>query len=100
MPFIGPFAYCWSFAFTSSFVVVLDRAPRKSTRETLGSGTLMERPSSFPFISGMISEIALAAPVVVGIIDRPAARALLRSLWGSSWIFWSFVYAWIVVMRP
>src|SRR4051812_4439979 len=44
--------------------------------------------------------MALAAPVEVGIMDRPAARARRRSLWGRSRIFWSFVYEWIVVIWP
>src|SRR6058998_1124321 len=44
--------------------------------------------------------MALAAPVEVGIMDCPAARARRRSLWGRSRIFWSFVYEWMVVIWP
>ena len=40
-----------------------------STRETFGVGTLIATPSSFPFSEGIISPIALEAPVEVGIID-------------------------------
>src|SRR5512143_781961 len=44
--------------------------------------------------------MAFAAPVDVGIIERAAARARRRSLWGRSRIFWSLVYEWIVVIWP
>ena len=44
-----------------------------------------------PSISGITSPMALAAPVVVGIIETPAARARRRSLWGRSRRRWSFV---------
>src|SRR6188474_2492269 len=44
--------------------------------------------------------MAFAAPVEVGIMDWPAARARRRSLWGRSRIFWSLVYEWIVVICP
>ena len=84
IPFMELFAYSLSLAFTSSLVVLLERVATKSTRETLGTGTRMARPSSFPFISGITSAIALAAPVVVGIMESAAARALLKSLCGSS----------------
>src|ERR1700722_2986401 len=47
----------------------------KSTTETLGVGTRIAEPSSLPFSSGSTRPTALAAPVVVGIIDREAARA-------------------------
>src|SRR5512135_1714606 len=80
IPFIGPSAYFLKALLTSSFVVVLETITTRSTSETLGVGTLMARPSSFPFISGITSPIALAAPVVVGIIDMAAARALRKSL--------------------
>ena len=43
---------------------------------------------------------AFAAPVVVGMMFRPAARARRGSLWATSRIRWSFVYEWIVFMRP
>ena len=48
----------------------------------------------------MTSPIALAAPVEVGIRLIAAARARRRSLCGKSRMTWSFVYAWIVVMKP
>ena len=41
-------------------------------------------PSSLPFSAGSTSSSALAAPVVVGIIDSAAARARRRSLCGRS----------------
>ena len=44
--------------------------------------------------------MALAAPVVVGMMFVAAARARRRSLCGKSRMTWSLVYAWIVVMRP
>ena len=40
-----------------------------SINETLGVGTLIAIPSSFPFKSGIISPIDLEAPVDVGTID-------------------------------
>ncbi len=43
---------------------------------------------------------ALAAPVVVGMMFWPAARARRGSLWATSRMRWSFVYEWIVFMRP
>ena len=57
-------------------------------------------PSTLPFSSGMTTPIARAAPVEVGIRLIAAARARRRSLCGRSRICWSFVYAWIVVMKP
>ena len=54
-------------------------------------GTRIELPSIFPFTSGITSDVALAAPVVVGIIDNAAARARRRSLCGKSRICWSLV---------
>src|SRR5688572_29992634 len=48
----------------------------------------------------MTRPIALAAPVEVGTMLRAAARARRRSLCGPSCRFWSWVYAWIVVIRP
>src|SRR5467141_1441754 len=44
--------------------------------------------------------MALAAPVEVGTMLIAAARARRRSLCGPSCRFWSWVYAWIVVIRP
>ncbi len=78
-------------ALTSSAVVSFPSSTTRSTRETTGTGTLTASPSSLPFSPGNTRATALAAPVVVGIMERQAARALLRSLWGRSSIFWSFV---------
>ena len=64
------------------------------------TGTRMDMPSSLPFSSGRTSEVALAAPVVVGMMFCAAARARRRSLCAKSRITWSLVYAWIVVIRP
>src|SRR5690606_32324612 len=50
-------------------------------RETLMTGTRTARPSSLPLRSGITSPMALAAPVLVGIMDWVAARARCRSLW-------------------
>ena len=49
---------------------------------------------------GMTTPIAFAAPVDVGMRLIAAARARRRSLCGRSRICWSFVYAWMVVMKP
>ena len=57
-------------------------------------------PSTLPWSSGITSPIAFAAPVEVGMRLIAAARARRRSLCGKSRITWSFVYAWIVVMKP
>jgi hypothetical protein len=51
----------------------------------------MAIPSIFPLTSGITSDVALAAPVVVGMNDIAAARARRRSLWGKSRMTWSFV---------
>ena len=91
IPFIGPSDAVLIAALISSAVAFVDSSAVRSTTETFGVGTRIAIPSSFPFSSGMTSETALAAPVVVGIIDTPAARARRRSLCGRSRIFWSFV---------
>ena len=68
--------------------------------EPSGTGARTDTPSTLPFSSGMTTPIALAAPVDVGMRLIAAARARRRSLCGRSRICWSFVYAWIVVMKP
>ena len=68
--------------------------------EPVGTGARIDMPSILPFSSGSTSPIARAAPVEVGIRLIAAARARRRSLCGRSRMFWSFVYAWIVVMKP
>src|SRR6266513_4913473 len=87
-------------AFTSSAEVFFSTNVTMSTTETLGVGTRIEKPSSFPLSSGMTRCNALAAPVEVGIMDTAAARARRKSLCGKSKMTWSFVYEWIVVMVP
>ncbi len=68
--------------------------------EPVGIGTRSAKPSSLPLSSGSTRPIALAAPVEVGTMFSAAARARRRSLCGPSCRFWSWVYAWIVVIRP
>ena len=48
--------------------------------DPLLTGTPNGRPLIFPFNSGITSPIALAAPIVVGIIDTNAERDLRGSL--------------------
>src|SRR5918996_3533541 len=72
----------------------------RSTTDTFTVGTRMAMPSSLPLRCGSTSPTARAAPVVVGIMLTAAARARRRSLWGKSWIFWSFVYACTVEAKP
>ena len=50
-----------------------------SVSEPLITGTRMPQPPIFSANSGKILVSAFAAPVVVGMIDCPAARALLKS---------------------
>ena len=52
--------------------------------ETLGVGTLIAVPSSFPSNSGITVPIVFAAPVEVGIIARAAARHRYKSSWRLS----------------
>ena len=72
-----------------------------SVREPSGVGTRKEPPLSLPFNSGITSPMALAAPVELGtmLIRRRAARGAGPRA-GRSRIRWSFVYEWIVVMKP
>ena len=46
--------------------------------------------------------MAFAAPVLLGTMFAAAARARRLSplRWGASSVFWSPVYAWIVVIKP
>jgi uncharacterized PurR-regulated membrane protein YhhQ (DUF165 family) len=62
-----------------------------SISEPFGTGTRTPHPPILPSKSGKIAVIALAAPVVVGIMDTAAARALRKSLCGESCKFWSLV---------
>src|SRR4029077_20357701 len=72
----------------------------KSATLTAGVGTRRLKPSNLPFRSGITSDRARAAPVVVGMMFRAAARARRGSLWATSRMRWSLVYEWIVFMRP
>ena len=83
-------------AFTDNFFFDVKT---KSTKETFGVGTLIAKPSTLPFRSGMISSRDFEAPVEVGTIDCPADRALLKSLWELSKSLWSDVYEWMVVIK-
>ncbi len=91
MPFIGPSAASFILALISSAVVFLLRTQVRSMRETVGVGMRMARPLSLPLSSGMTSPMALAAPVVVGIMETAAARARRRSSCGRSRMRWSLV---------
>ena len=71
-------------ALICSTVTSLANSTVKSVAEPVGTGTRIAKPSNFPFNSGITSEIALAAPVEVGIIDSAAARERRRSLCGKS----------------
>ncbi len=68
----------------SAAVTTFLRTHVKSVSDPSGVGTLRATPSIFPLSSGITSDTALAAPVVVGIIETAAALALLRSLCGKS----------------
>src|SRR5262249_31782485 len=98
MPLSGPAAAARNASLTSWAVALRSSRAVRSTSETLGVGTRIAMPSSLPAIAGSTSLSALAAPVVVGIIDSAAARARRRSLWGRSRICWSLVYEWIGVI--
>ncbi len=72
----------------------------KSTTETVGVGTRRLKPSNLPLRSGITRARAFAAPVDVGMMFWPAARARRGSLWATSRMRWSLVYEWIVFIRP
>ena len=92
MPFIGPLG-----GRPERVVELLDGASAretsavKSTTLTVGVGTRRLKPSNLPLRSGITSASAFAAPVVVGMMFWPAARARRGSLWATSRIRWSFV---------
>ena len=100
MPAIDPSAADFMAALTSSIVTFFASSQVRSTIEPSGVGTRTANPSSLPSNSGITNPIALAAPVLVGIIDIAAARARRRSLCGPSRIIWSLVYEWIVFINP
>src|SRR2546423_4860280 len=72
----------------------------KSTIETFGVGTRSEMPWNFPFSSGMTRDMALAAPVLVGIIERVAARGRRGALCGASSKRWALGDEGTLVISP
>src|SRR6266545_1907658 len=100
IPAYRPSAAAFIAALTSSTVVSRDTVTVRSVAEPFGTGTRRAYPSSLPLRSGSTRPMALAAPVEVGTMLIAAARARRRSLCGPSCRFWSWVYAWIVVIRP
>lgn len=100
MPFNSPSEASLRALFTSSAEAATLSSQTRSTIETVGVGTLIDIPLSFPSNSGITTPIAFAAPVDVGIRFNAPARALLMSLCDVSMILWSFVYEWIVVINP
>ena len=100
IPSSGPSAAARNASLTCSAVTSCPRWTTKSVSEPVGIGARTATPSTMPFSSGSTSPIARAAPVEVGMRLIAAARARRRSSCGRSRIRWSFVYAWIVVMKP
>src|SRR3990167_4023634 len=89
--------------FTSSTVVGLASKNVKSEIEPTITGTLSATPSNLPARSGIASVVAIAAPVVVGMMLTYAALALRKSCalppgGGPSTRFCSAVTPWIVVI--
>ena len=99
-PFSGPSAAALKAALISSTDAGFFRLATKSVMEPVGTGTRSEVPSSFPFIDSNTKLVALAAPVLVGVMLIAAPRARRKSLCGPSTKDWSPVYAWIVVIKP
>ena len=85
---------------TSSTVVGRATSKTQSVSDALSSGTRTARPFSLPSSSGKISPIAVADPVVVGISETLAARALRRSLCGASMSVCVLVMSCSVVISP
>ena len=69
----------------------------RSDSEPFSTGTRSATPSSRPATCGRTSPIALAAPVLVGMMFTAPDRARRRSLCGVSSSTWSLVYACTVV---
>src|SRR3989338_11010212 len=84
IPFNAPSAAFRRASLIAEADAVLATAQTKSTQETFAVGTRIAIPSIFPLRSGRTSETALAAPVLVGIWERAAARARRRSSWATS----------------
>ena len=78
-------------ALIESTVASLSSTAVKSVTEPSGVGIRNEPPFNLPFNSGITSPIALAAPVVEGMMLTAAARARLKSLCGKSRMRWSLV---------
>ena len=89
MPWRGAAAASFRTWLISSVEVFFSTVQTRSTMETVGMGTRIARPLSLPLSSGRTSLTALAAPVVVGIMERAAARARRKSLCGKSSSLWS-----------
>jgi hypothetical protein len=100
MPASGPLAAVCSNSFTSATLVARRISNTQSVSDAFRSGTRTACPSSRPSSSGKIRPIAVADPVVVGISDRPAARARRRSLCGASTTVCVFVTSCRVVIEP
>ena len=80
MPFNDPFDAARIIAVISAISVLRPASKVKSTADTFGVGTRIATPSNLPLSSGRTIPTALAAPVVVGIMDSAAARPRYRSL--------------------
>ena len=87
IPFIGPDAAARNASLIASTVTGFSTTTARSVSDTSGVGTRIAMPSILPLSSGMTSEVAFAAPVVVGMIERAAARARRKSLCGKSSTF-------------
>src|SRR6185312_4781711 len=87
IPFSSPSAAALSAPLISASDVFLPVVATRSINETSGVGTRIEYPSSLPLSAGITSPMAFAAPVVVGIMFNPAARARRKSLCGKSSTF-------------
>jgi hypothetical protein len=91
MPSRGPAAASRNAALISSTLVDRRTVAVKSTTLTVGVGTRRLKPSNLPLRSGITSASAFAAPVVVGMMFWPAARARRGSLCATSRMRWSLV---------
>ena len=98
IPFISFSEAFISALLTSSVVVSLWVTQTKSVIEPHATGTLKAMPSNLPSSMGNTLPTADAAPVLVGMIEFMAERALLKSLCGISCKLWSDVKAWVVVI--
>ena len=79
MPFKLVSAAVLKILFTAAMEVDFETLIVISVSDPLGTGTLIPQPPITSFKSGKILVNALAAPVVVGIIDCVAARLRLKS---------------------